>query len=141
MAGLYDTTTISKERSSRTYKDLNLSFISNPATKDIVKLKDVEAVKRSVRNLVELNHFEKPFHPEIGSKLKSMLFENFGPQTELSLRQEILNVINNYEPRVRVVSIIVESKPDMNTYGVTITYYIANNATPQSTELLLERLR
>jgi len=123
------------------FRDLDLNFNVHPNSKNLITLKDEAAIRRALRNILLTQHYERPFHPEIGSKLKSMLFENFGPQTELSLRQEILNVINNYEPRVRVVSIIVESKPDMNAYGVTITYYIANNATPQSTELLLERLR
>ena len=62
------------KRSSRIYKDLNLNFEQNSATKDIQKLTDVESVKRSVRNLINLNHYEKPFHPEVGSNLRAMLF-------------------------------------------------------------------
>ena len=68
------------KRSSRIYKDLNLDFQQNTATKDIQKMLDVESVKRSVRNLINLNHYEKPFHPEIGSNLRGMLFEIISPQ-------------------------------------------------------------
>ena len=77
----YDATqTNESTRSSRIYKDLNLSFQMNTATKDVLKLTDVEAVKRSVRNLINTNHYEKPFHPEIGSNLRAMLFELMTPQ-------------------------------------------------------------
>ena len=73
----YDATQSNEStRSSRIYKDLNLNFEKNTVTKDIQKITDVEAVKRSVRNLINTNHYEKPFHPEIGSNLRAMLFEN-----------------------------------------------------------------
>ena len=67
-------------RSARVFKDLDLDFQQNTATKDIQKMLDVESVKRSVKNLINLNHYEKPFHPEIGSNLRGMLFENISPQ-------------------------------------------------------------
>ena len=62
------------KRTERVYKDLNLDFQQNSATKDVIKITDVESVKRSVRNLMQTNHYEKPFHPEIGSNLRAMLF-------------------------------------------------------------------
>ena len=78
---IYDSTqTNESQRSSRIYQDLNLDFQTNSATKDIQKITDIEAVKRAVRNLINLNHYEKPFHPEIGSNLRAMLFENITPQ-------------------------------------------------------------
>ena len=78
----YDAGSVSNKstRSSRIYKDLNLDFQQNTATKDIQKIEDVESVKRSVRNLISLNFYEKPFHPEIGSNIRGMLFENITPQ-------------------------------------------------------------
>ena len=89
------------KRSSRIYKDLNLGFQQNSATKDIQKLTDVEAVKRSVRNLINLNHYEKPFHPEIGSNLRAMLFENITPQMNHVISKQIDLLIRNFEPRCR----------------------------------------
>ena len=141
MAGLYDTTTISKERSSRTYKDLNLSFISNPATKDIAKLKDVEAVKRSVRNLIELNHFEKPFHPEIGSDIRNLLFENMTPITDIAITRAVEDLLTTYEPRARLVSVNTNAQLDRNAYQVTISFYVVGSPEPITIETMLERTR
>src|SRR5210317_344270 len=124
MVGRYDTTTQSKDRASRTYKDLNLSFIKNPATKDIAKLKDVESVKRSVRNLIELNHFEKPFHPEIGSDIRNLLFENMTPVTHMAITKSVEDLINAYEPRAKLLSVSTNAQIDNNTYEVTINFQV-----------------
>lgn len=141
MAGLYDTTTISKERSSRTYKDLNLSFIANPATKDIAKLKDVEAVKRSVRNLIELNHFEKPFHPEIGSDIRNLLFENMTPVTHIAISRAVQDLIEAYEPRAKLISVETNAQIDSNAYDVTINFYVVGSPEPITIQAMLERVR
>ena len=77
------------KRSSRVYKDLNLDFQQNTATKDIQKMLDVESVKRSVRNLINLNYYEKPFHPEIGSNLRGLLFDNITPQISHYIGKQI----------------------------------------------------
>ena len=92
----YDAGILTNEskRSSRIYKDLNLDFQQNTATKDIQKITDVESVKRSVRNLINLNHYEKPFKPEIGSNLKGMLFELFSPQMNHLISKEVDLLIN-----------------------------------------------
>ena len=72
-------------RSSKKYKDLNLNFTRHPIKKDLIPLTDAAAVKRSIRNLVQIGHFEKPFHPEIGSGVRDMLFENMTPFTASTL--------------------------------------------------------
>ena len=77
------------KRSARIFKDLNLDFQQNTATKDIQKLTDVESVKRSVRNLINTNHYERPFHPEIGSNLRAMLFELITPQMTHVISKQI----------------------------------------------------
>ena len=77
------------KRSGQVYRDLNLDFQQNSATKDIQKMVDIESVKRSVRNLINLNHYEKPLHPEIGSNLRAMLFENITPQMSHAIQKEI----------------------------------------------------
>ena len=108
----YDASALTNKskRSSRIFSDLNLDFLQNTATKDIQKIEDVDAVKRSVRNLINTNHYEKPFHPEIGSNLRAMLFELFSPQMNHAISKEIDLLIRNYEPRCRVVK--VSTRPD-----------------------------
>ena len=120
---LYDSTqTNESQRSSRIYKDLNLDFQKNTATKDIQKITDIEAVKRSVRNLINLNHYEKPFHPEIGSNLRAMLFENMTPQMNHLITKQIELLIANYEPRARLVTVRTLPQFDRNAYAVTIIF-------------------
>ena len=139
---IYDSTqTNESQRSSRIYKDLNLDFQINSATKDIQKITDVEAVKRSVRNLINLNHYEKPFHPEIGSNLRAMLFENMTPQMNALISRQIEELIQNYEPRARLVQARTIPLFDRNAYAVTINFQVVNSPEPVVVEQLLERLR
>ena len=128
-------------RSARIYKDLNLDFQQNSATKDIQKLLDVESVKRSVRNLINLNHYEKPFHPEVGSNLRGMLFENISPQMTHFIGKQIELLIKNYEPRCRLVQVKNQPDLDRNGYMVSISFYVQNVPTPVIVESFLERLR
>ena len=138
----YDATqTNESKRSSRIYKDLNLGFQQNSATKDIQKLTDVEAVKRSVRNLINTNHYEKPFHPEIGSNLRAMLFENITPQMTHLITKTIELLINNYEPRCRLVQVNSQPMFDRNGYACQISFYVVNYPEPVTVETFLERLR
>ena len=139
---IYDSTqTNESQRSSRIYKDLNLGFQKNTATKDIQKITDIEAVKRSVRNLINLNHYEKPFHPEIGSNLRAMLFENMTPQMTHLIGKQIELLIANYEPRARLVAVRTLPNYDRNAYAVTINFQVVNQPEPVVVETLLERLR
>ena len=139
----YDAGILTNEskRSSRIYKDLNLDFQQNTATKDIQKITDVESVKRSVRNLIKLNHYEKPFHPEIGSNLRGMLFEIITPQMTHFIGKQIELLIKNYEPRCKLVE--VKNKPNLerNGYSVSISFYVVNHPEPVQVETFLERLR
>ena len=138
----YDATqTNESTRSSRIYKDLNLNFEKNTVTKDIQKITDVEAVKRSVRNLINTNHYEKPFHPEIGSNLRAMLFENLTPQMNHLISKQIELLIRNYEPRVRLVQVNAQPSYDRNGYLATISFYVLNHPEPVVVENFLERLR
>ena len=138
----YDATqTNESTRSSRIFKDLNLDFQQNTATKDIQKLKDIEAVKRSVRNLVNTNHYEKPFHPEIGSNLRAMLFELMTPQMNHVISKQIENLINNYEPRCNLTQVHKQPRFDRNGYSVQISFRVNNHQEPVIVESFLERLR
>jgi len=139
----YDASTLTNEskRSARIYKDLNLDFQQNTATKDIQKLMDIEAVKRSVRNLINTNHYEKPFHPEIGSNLRAMLFENITPAINHVISKNIELLITNYEPRCRLVQVNTQPMFDRNGYAVQISFYVVNYPEPVEVETFLERLR
>ena len=138
----YDATqTNESTRSSKIYKDLNLGFEQNTATKDIQKIKDVEAVKRSVRNLINTNHYEKPFHPEIGSNLRAMLFELMSPQMNHLISKQIENLINNYEPRCNLVQVFTQPRLDRNGYSVQISFRVQNHPDEVIVESFLERLR
>ena len=138
----YDATqTNESKRSSKIYKDLNLGFQQNSATKDIQKITDVEAVKRSVRNLINTNHYEKPFHPEIGSNLRAMLFENITPTMNHIISKNIELLIINYEPRCRLVQVNTQPMFDRNGYAAQISFYVVNHPEPVQVETFLERLR
>jgi phage baseplate assembly protein W len=138
----YDATQTNESiRSSKIFKDLNLAFEQNTATKDIQKITDVEAVKRSVRNLINTNHYEKPFHPEIGSNLRAMLFELMTPQMNHVISKQIENLINNYEPRCRLVQVHTQPRLDRNGYSVQISFYVQNHQDQVIVESFLERLR
>ena len=129
-------------RSSRIYKDLNLDFGRHPITKEIQTLSDAAAVKRSVRNLIQYSHYEKPFHPEIGSGVRGILFENMTPFTAQNLSRKIEDVITNYEPRALLAGIDVIPDFDNNQYMVTVEFYIQNApAELINLSFTLERLR
>ena len=138
----YDATqTNNSLRSARIYKDLDLDFQINSATKDIQTLTDIESVKRSVRNLIKLNHYEKPFRPEVGSNLRAMLFENITPQINHAISKQIDLLIRNYEPRCRLVQLNVQPDVDRNGYRASISFYVVNSPERVEVETFLERLR
>ena len=93
----WDASQQNEQRSKRIYKDLNLNFTANPVTGDVATITDVNAVKRSVRNLLLTNHYDRPFHPEIGSNIPYLLFENFGPITGNQLARQIEEMITNFD--------------------------------------------
>jgi len=141
MANYDASTTNNSKRSTRIFSDLNLNFTKNPATKDVARLTDIEAVKRSVRNLVLTNRFERPFHPEIGSSIRDLLFEPITPLNAVLLEDRIEEVIVNFEPRVTLNQIIVQDEIDNNRYAVTISFYVNNTPEPVTITEFLQRLR
>jgi len=122
----WDASQQNEKRSSRIYKDLNLNFTANPVTGDVVSITDVNAVKRSIRNLLLTNHYDRPFHPEIGSNIPHLLFENFGIITGTQISRQVEELITNYEPRARVETVEAYPVPDTNTYDVRIYFYVEN---------------
>ena len=101
-------------RNAQQYKDLDL-FFGRKSNNDLNKVTDIEAVKRSVRNLVLHNTFEKPFHPEIGGNVRGLLFENMTPMTSSVIARKIQDTIENHEPRARLVG--VQAIPDVDSNG------------------------
>lgn len=128
-------------RNARVFSDLDLNFIANPATGDVSKKYDESAIKQSIKNLIMTNHYEKPFHPEIGSQVLSLLFEPFSPLLQAMLEQAITNTINNFEPRVRLQQVNVFLNPDNVSVYVTIEYKIVNTEKPITVDFTLQRTR
>jgi len=116
-------------RNVRQYKDLDLFFGKKRVSKDIDKITDIKAVKRSIRNLVLLNYYEKPFHPEISGGVREMLFENMTPITSFIIAKKIEDVIENYEPRAKLIGVRASPNLDRNEYEVTIEFYVVNAPT------------
>ena len=139
----YSTENLSNDskRATRIYKDLDLDFGRNTVTNDVNKLTDVEAVKRSVRNLINTNHFERPFHPEIGGNVRALLFENMTPLTALNLQRKIEEVLSNFEPRAKITQILADPDIDRNGYRLEIKFYVIGIQNPITVETFLERLR
>ena len=138
----YDGTHTGGDRAAQTYSDIDLFFGPKPGSKDISKVTDISAVKRSVRNLILTNPYEKPFHPEIGSGVRDILFELMTPITAYVLTMKIEEVIENFEPRARLVGVRALPNLDNNAYEVTIEFYVVNAPTELiNMEILLERVR
>ena len=129
------------EQQTRIYKDLDLAFIPHPIRKDLNKKTGYNAVIQSVRNLVLLGHYEKPFHPEIGSNIRKMLFEPLDPISASIIAREVEDVITNFEPRVDLDDVIVQENIDGNGFNVTIKFFMLNSEEPITVDLFLERLR
>ena len=129
-------------RSVRRYTDLDLFFGKKSSNSDVNEVVDIQAVKRSIRNLVLLNHYEKPFHPEIASGVRDMLFELMTPVTATILARKIEDVINNFEPRARLIPVNALPNLDRNEYEVSIEFYVVNQPTELvDLTIMLERVR
>jgi len=128
-------------RKTRKYTDINFLFNIHPRTNDLVLRVDEDAVKQSVMNLIKTRPFERPFHPEISSQVYAMLFENFTPITSQVIRKSIEDVINKFEPRVTLLSVLVDEDADNNRLTVTIIFRLNNSENPITVTTFLERAR
>ena len=141
MANYDASITNNSKRSTRIYKDLDLNFTRNPVTNDVTIIEDIDAVKRSVKNLVQTNFYERPFHPELGCGIRELLFENYTPIIGIFLKRKISEVINRYEPRVSLVNVTLDDDPDRNRLKVSLYFYVQNISDPVTVETFLQRLR
>ena len=123
------------------YSDLDLDFLPHPTTKDVMKKTGVEAIKRSVRNLLLTNFYDRPFRPGIGSNALKLLFDNVTPITANFLNNAIRETLTNFEPRINIQQLEVNFDPDNNGFNVTLYFVIVNRNEPVIVNLFLERIR
>jgi hypothetical protein len=140
-------------KQSRKFKDIDLDFGRNIVTNDVNTVEDVIAIKRSVKNLVQTNFYERLFHPELGCGVRQLLFENYTPLTAIFLKRKIEEVLVNNEPRISLTSIIINDDTfesmnpaisddvDSNRLRVDIHFYIVGISLPQIVNVQLQRLR
>jgi phage baseplate assembly protein W len=132
---------ITQNNPTKIYKDIDISFTRNPNTLDISKKVDVSAVKQALKLLLNTQYYEKPFNPEFGSNIRSLLFDNFSNETSSRLQDEIKTTIDNFEPRVRIESILCDPNLDTLEYDIVISFFIIGIQGVQTLETVLERLR
>ncbi len=128
-------------RVTRIFSDLDLNFTPHPVTGDLVQKIDENAVKQALKNLLQIRHFEKPWHSEIGSPLRELLFENITPVTERMAQRAIIDVISNFEPRVNIIDVNVIASPENNSLYINLVFKIINTERPITLDFILERTR
>ncbi len=128
-------------RNTRTFSDIDLNFTAHPLTGDVARKYDEESIKQSVKNLILTNNYERPFHSEIGSQIRGLLFEPVTPMLNMLLKRAIIDTITNFEPRVRLIDVLVRFSPDNNDVYVSIEYTIVNTTRPIQIDLVLKRTR
>ena len=123
---------------SRAFKDINLSFKRHPVTNDVVTIRDEDAIKRSVRNIIFTILGEKPFEPDFGSVMNESLFDLSTSLSEIRISDEITSSLNNYEPRIDNIEVLVQVLPDTNEMNCTVQYDIVGIPAPtQEVDVLL----
>ena len=138
----YDASTTNKsKRSNRIYSDLNLSFTKNPATKDVARLFDVQAIKRAVKNIILTNKYERPFNSDFGCNLRGFLFENITEPLLVIIKDRVAMAIEKYEPRVTVEDVVVRDDQDKNGISIMVSFLINGTEAPVSVSTFLQRVR
>ena len=131
-----------KTRISRSFKDINLSFKPHPVTKDLTIIKNANAIKRSVRNLVETIPRERFFNPNLGTDIRASLFDFCDFGTASVIERQIITTIENFEPRIDNLDIEVIPRPDDNEFEVNIFFDIIGQQFPrQAFQFILEATR
>jgi phage baseplate assembly protein W len=128
-------------KNTKQYSDLDLSFKINPFTKDLYLKTDEDAVKTALKHLIQTRNFERPFHPEIGTQVHSLMFENFSPAVKIAMERTIEEAIKKFEPRVRLVDLTVDETLESNDLSVNIIFTLKNTEAPITITTLLSRVR
>ena len=138
----YDASTTNKsKRSNRIYSDLNLSFTKNPATKDVARLFDVQAIKRSVKKIILTNKYERPFNPDFGCNLRGFLFENITEPLLVVIKDRVSMAIEKFEPRVSVEDVFVKEEDGSNGISIMVSFKINGVEQPVTVSTFLQRVR
>jgi|TARA_B100000003_G_scaffold207803_1_gene226307 phage baseplate assembly protein W len=124
---------------SRAFKDFSIGFKANPNTEDFSVVKNENAIKQSIRNLVSTGMYERPFQPNTGSRLREMLFEPYDVFLGEDLKEEIKNVVARFEPRVVLNDVRITPGDDDNTLDIEVDYTIVGETLVQTVDFLLER--
>ena len=123
------------------HRDLDLSLKIHPIRKDIIPLKDDNAIKNALKNLLVSNFYDRPFSRDKGANLKGLLFEPADIVTRITMRKNLETVIRKYEPRVFIRSIVINDDPDTNSYRINVNFKIKENDTDESVSIVLRRLK
>lgn len=129
------------EINTRQFVDLDLSFKANPFTKDLYLKTDEDAVKTSIKHLLRTNNFERPFHPEIGTQIRSLMFEHFSSAVKIALERTIYESIEKFEPRARLIEVSVEESQDTNDLIINVIFTLKNANTPITITTSISRVR
>lgn len=124
----------------REFSDLDFNFFQNPISGDVTKKKNIESIKSSIKNLVTTSSFERPFQPNLGGNIYSLLFENYTPIVERTIEKLIIEVIQNYEPRAKITNVSV-TMDDNNAAAITVEFVPVNTSIAVEFDILLERVR
>lgn len=128
-------------RNTRIYSDFDLDFKPHPLTGDLIMKYDAESIKRAIKQLVLLNAYEKPFHPEINGSIKEMLFEPMGRNTAIGIESRVRFLITQYEPRADLIEVVAEPDYAKNHYDVIIRFKVKNQLNPIEQRIFLQRVR
>ena len=126
---------------TKLYSDIDFMFTRKPVVGDIALSYDTQAVTRSIRNLLQTKHYERPFNPNLGSNLDTLLFEPMNPMSASAMELEIRSTIKNWEPRVSLTDVVVTPMEELNAYEISLTFFLQNAATPSTITMLLQRDR
>ena len=123
------------------YSDIDFMITRKPVTNDVALSYDAQAVARSIRNLLSCKHYERLWNPDLGSNIDGILFEPISVSSKSLLENQIQEMIDKHEPRVKLKTITITPKPDLNAYSVSLTYFLENATLPTTITILLERNR
>jgi len=129
------------QRSETIFSDLTTNLSLHPIKRDISLLTNEDSVKRSLRNILLTNKFERPFNPNFGANIRAHLFEHITPATAQVIKTEVRQALENYEPRALIHNVIVDAQPQRNAVSIQITFSTQTSPVPERIDVLLDRVR